>query len=58
MDANALSIFVTTEDHVSWDKYAEQIDLIDLTADEKQRARTGIHYLRQLWKASAIKPEA
>ena len=44
-----LSIFETREDHVSWDKYDHQNNLIEgLTDDERQRARAGMQYLRGL----------
>ncbi len=47
--SNPLSIFETRDDHFSWDKYEEQIDLIEgLSDDEKMRALVGIRYLRAL----------
>ena len=47
--SNPFSIFETRDDHVSWDEYEEQIDLIDeLSAEEKIRAMVGIRYLRVL----------
>ncbi len=37
------------DDHVSWDKYEQQNDLIEgLTADERQLAKNGMRYLRDL----------
>ncbi|HEX3144138.1 MAG TPA: hypothetical protein VHQ64_09210, partial [Pyrinomonadaceae bacterium] len=44
---DSLAIFRTRGDHVSWDKYIEQIDLIDLNDDEKRRAKNGMQYLRK-----------
>jgi len=47
--SHPLEIFETRDDHVSWDKYEEQIDLIEeLTEDEKLRAKGGMRYLRAL----------
>jgi len=49
MKPDAFAIFETPEDHVSWDKYDQQNDLMEeLTNDERQRAMTGIRYLRAL----------
>src|SRR5205085_8850622 len=49
MNLHPLAIFETRDDHVSWDKYDQQNDLIEgLTDDERQRARNGMRYLRQL----------
>lgn len=47
--SDPLEIFETRDDHVSWDKYEKQIDLIEeLTEEEKQRAKGGMRYLRAL----------
>ena len=44
-----LEIFKTREDHFSWVRYEEQIDLIeDLTQKEKRGAKDGISYLNAL----------
>lgn len=44
-----LAIFETPDDHVSWDKYDQQNDLIEgLTDHERQRAKAGVEYLREL----------
>ena len=49
MKPDPLAIFQSREDHVSWGKYEHQIDLIDeLREEEKQRAKSGIRYLRRL----------
>ena len=47
MRPDALAIFESRLDHVSWDKYDQQIELIDeLSEDEKRRAKGGIKFLR------------
>lgn len=49
MNTHPLDIFETHEDHVSWDKYLEQVDLFEqLSAIHKQRAKEAIRYLRVL----------
>jgi hypothetical protein len=43
MDTRPLAILKTREDHVNWDKYEQQVDLIEqLTSADKRRNR----YLR------------
>jgi hypothetical protein len=57
--SHPLEIFKTRDDHFSWDKYEEQIDLIeDLTDEEKRRANDGILYLRALLKEDFLRRAA
>lgn len=49
MRQDSLASLKTREDHVSWDKYDQQIDLIEQLGDaDKQRAKEGIRYLQVL----------
>jgi len=48
-------IFVTVEDYWNWDKYIEQIDLIDLSATDRRRARDSITYLRRVLAEGFLK---
>lgn len=48
MDKNPFEVFKTEEDYASWDKYDEQLDLIELTEADRGRARRSIAYLRRL----------
>src|ERR1051325_699326 len=48
MDKNPFEVFKTEADYVSWDKYDEQLDLIELTDAHRDRARRAISYLRKL----------
>lgn len=45
---NPHKVFQTQEDHLKWDKYVEQIDLINLTNKQKNDALEAIQYLREL----------
>src|SRR2546425_7153628 len=47
MKPDALSIFDTLEDHTNWDKYDQQVDLIEELSD-KEQAKGSIRYLRVL----------
>jgi hypothetical protein len=54
-----LSIFETREDHVSWDKYEQQSDLIEqLSAIDQERTKAGIRYLRALFGEDFLKRAA
>jgi len=46
MSSNPHEIFVTKEDHWSWDKYILQCDLIELSDVDRQRAKDSFQYLR------------
>jgi hypothetical protein len=48
MDKNPFDVFETEDDYVNWDKYDEQLDLIELTEADMGRARRSIAYLRKL----------
>jgi hypothetical protein len=48
MDRNPFEVFKTEADYVSWDRYDEQLDLIELTDAQRDRARMSIMYLRKL----------
>jgi hypothetical protein len=48
MDRNPLEVFEKEDDYVRWDKYQEQLDLIDLVEADRGRARRSISYLRNL----------
>lgn len=48
MSKNPFEIFKDEDDYVSWDKYDQQLDLIELTSADRVRARKGIMYLREL----------
>ena len=49
MKPHALAIFETREDHMNWDKYEEQSDLIEqLSPVDRKRTKAGIRYLRAL----------
>ena len=50
MKPHALAIFETREDHLDWDKYEQQSDLIEqLSQVDRERAKAGIRYLRSLF---------
>ena len=46
MGSNPHELFVTEEDYWNWDKYIQQCDLIDLSDDDRQRAKDSYRYLR------------
>lgn len=49
MKVHPQSIFETSEDYISWEKYEQQNDLIEGLSDpERQQASVGIRYLRGL----------
>ncbi len=48
MDKNPFEVFKSEDDYVSWDKYYEQLDLIELTEADRGRAQRSISYLRIL----------
>jgi hypothetical protein len=48
MDKNPFGVFKSEDDYVNWDKYYEQLDLIELTEPNRGRARKSISYLRKL----------
>jgi hypothetical protein len=55
MSNNPHEIFVTKEDHWSWDKYIEQCDLINLSDTDKQRAKESYQYLRGVFGEGYLK---
>jgi hypothetical protein len=48
MDKNPFEIFKNEDDYLKWDKYREQLELIELTETDRGRARNSISYLRKL----------
>lgn len=48
MNKNPFEVFENEDDFVSWDKYREQLDLIELAEADRSRARRSISYLRKL----------
>lgn len=48
MDKNPFEVFKSEDDYVSWDRYYEQLDLIELSEPDRGRARRSISYLRKL----------
>lgn len=48
MDRNPFEVFKREDDYVNWDKYHEQLDLIELAEADRGRARRSISYLRKL----------
>jgi hypothetical protein len=48
MDKNPFEIFKTDADYVSWNKYNEQLGLIELSETDRGRAQRSISYLRKL----------
>lgn len=48
MNKNPFEVFKRDDDYVSWDKYYEQLDLIELAGADRDRARGAISYMRNL----------
>jgi hypothetical protein len=46
MSSEPYTVFVNEEDHWSWDKYIEKCDLIELSDDDRRRAKDSYQYLR------------
>lgn len=45
---NPFEVFQSEEDYLSWDKYIEQLDSIDLSEANRKRARESLLYLRKM----------
>lgn len=45
---NPHSVFQEHNDHFNWDKYIEQIDLIELSNPDKRRAKEALKFLRSI----------
>jgi hypothetical protein len=48
MEADPHELFKTMEDRWSWDKYIQQVDFIELSTLDRQRAKDALVYLRGL----------
>ncbi|MCD9187017.1 MAG: hypothetical protein LUM44_11330 [Pyrinomonadaceae bacterium] len=54
-EPNPHAVFHKPEDHYDWDKYLEQLDLIELSVSEKARAIQALQYLRGLFGETFLK---
>ena len=55
IESNPYSIFQKPEDYYNWDKYLEQLNLIELSESEKKQATQAIQFLRKLLGETFLK---
>ena len=49
------SVFQEPYDHYNWDKYLEQLDLIELSRSDKKRVKAALFFLRSLFGENFLK---
>jgi len=55
IESNPHFVFQKPEDRYNWDKYLEQLDLIELSDSERMRADQAIQFFRKLFGETFLK---